>query len=377
MTQISTENDNRMVWIRNLERLYKSSKGAYYYEFEIASESRIIGLLNYKNGKIMCSLFSIEKDENGLYHYLLRVKYPKISGSYNEKADKKGYYFKDGAPGELIALFSLYFQCRFYLTATYQGELTSRGMKIKFENKFLYRKVGSTLIHPKIFSDTGKNFAKGLPEFLDLVKKLNKGKHQNFILACYHYLRALRDVGVDNEMVFIRLVSAVETLSKEYELSKRDNPLSMGNFNNLFSGNSLSEKQLEQLKQILKVDGDGKIKIDKSKKKFVKFIDDFSRGSLRGGNWKAKSLKIILKKLPEVLDTIYDARSNYLHNGESMYLSEVMYGAANWDTDPSMGMTIGNRKFSPAQKLPYAYWFENVVRRCLLNYLQKNGNRRG
>src|SRR3989338_8449866 len=133
---MTKQNDNRMAWIRNLERLSKSSKGAYYSEFEIASECRIVGPLNYKGGKIRCSPFSMDKDMNGLYHYLLSIKYPQYSGSYNEKADKKGYYFKEGEIGELLALFSLHFQRRFYLVATYQGELTSKSVKTKFENNF-------------------------------------------------------------------------------------------------------------------------------------------------------------------------------------------------------------------------------------------------
>ena len=358
-----------MAWIRNLGRLSKSSRGAYYSEFEIASECRITGLLNYKKGKIRCGLFSMEKNESGLYRYLLLVKYPKYSGSYNEGADKKGYYFKGGELGELLVLFSLYFQCRFYLVATYQGELTSRGIKTKFENNFLYKKVVNEVIHPKIFSESGRSFSKGLSEFLDLVRKLNNGKHQGFILACYHYARALKEVGVDSEMVFIRLVSAIETLSKKYKLNKADNPLYGEKFSGLFSGHSLPSEQMKQLKEILKVGRKGNIQIEKSKRKFVKFVEDFSKGSLRGGNWKAKHVKITRENLPKVLAAIYDARSSYLHDGEPMYLSQFMHGAAKWDTDPSLGMIIDNRKFLPSQKLPYTYWFENVVRSCLLNYL--------
>jgi hypothetical protein len=359
-----------MAWIRNMKRLVKSGKGSYCNEFEIASECRIAGILNYKHGKIMCSFFSVEKDEKGLYHYLLRVKYPKYSGSYNKQADKKGYYFKEGELGELLALFSLYFQCRFYLVATYTGEMTNKGLRNKSENEFLYKKIPNEAIHPIIFSESGGNFSKGLAEFLDSVKKLDKKKHQGFILACYHYARALKEVGVDNEMIFIRLVSAIETLSKKFNLSKADNPLNMKTFDNLFSKCSLSEDELKQIKDILKVDGTGKIQIEKSSRKFIKFIERFSKGALRGGNWKAKHLKITREKLPKILTAIYNARSNYLHNGERMYLSDLVRGTANWDTDPSMGMTIDNRNFSASQKLPYTYWFENVVRCCLLNYLK-------
>ena len=48
--------------------------------------------------------------------------------------------------------------------------------------------------------------------------------------------------------------------------------------------------------------------------------------------------------------------SNYLHNGEAMYLSQFMSNPRGWDTDPSLGMIIDNRKFTQSKKLPYTFW---------------------
>ena len=365
------KNDNRMSWIRNAEKLSASPDGGYYCEYEFVSECRITGLLDYENGKLICGLFTLEEDRNGLYHYLLRIQYPKFEGGYNEKADKKGYYFKDGIIGELLSLFSLYFQCRFYIVAIYQGELTNRSIKIKMEQEFSYKKIPKG-IHPKIFSEDNKNFAVGLSDFLDSVRKLDSQKHQRFILACHHYARSLKEVGRDSEMVFIRLVSAIEILSGAYKLRKKDNPLNGEKFSVMFNDTSLTKEQAKQLKEILKVNGQGKIQIGKSKQKFINFVKAHSTGCLKGGNWKAKHVRITRQNLPDVLTTIYDARSRYLHSGEPMYLSQFMHGAGKWDTDPSLGMMIDNRKFPSAHKLPYTYWFENLVRHCLLNYLKSN-----
>ena len=364
---MATQNNNKMAWIRNIDKLSKSSKGSYYYEYEIATECHIGGVLNYRSGKIMCGGYSMEKDKNGLYHYLLRIKYPKYDSNYNDKADKKGYYFKDGMLGELLSLFSLFFQCRFYLISTSHGELTSRGLRIKIEHDFIYKPTNK-VVHPKIFSNSGRNFTGKLSEFLNLIKRLDEKKHQNFILACYHYTKALKEVGIDSEMVFIRLVSAIEALSKYYKLNKKDNPLDGKNFKDLFGSSSMITEQESQLKEILKVSSGGLIQIEKSKRKFIEFICENSKGCLRGGNWKAKCLKIIRKELPKIIATIYDARSNYLHNGEPMFLSQFMSNPREWDTDPSLGMIIDNRKFPASQKLPYTYWFENIVRCCLINY---------
>ncbi|RJP28451.1 MAG: hypothetical protein C4527_12055 [Candidatus Omnitrophota bacterium] len=360
--------DNRMAWIRNLEKLSEYENDSYFLEYEIATETHIPGIFNYNNGKIVCAGFSYEKDINGLQHYLIRIKIPKHEEPYyNQVANKKGYYFSGGIIGELMSLFSVFFQCRFYLIASYWGELTNQTIKIKKENNFTYINC-SKEIHPKIFDDRNRNFAIGLTDFLDSIKKLNVDKHQSYALACYHYARSLKEVGIDSEMLFIRLVSSIETLSESFPLNKKDNPLEGEIFSQLFNECDLSDAQRKQLKQILNVSRE-RIKIYKSKQRFVKFIEKYSKGYLRGGNWKAKQLKIARKDIPKELSKIYDARSSYLHKGEPMYLSQFMRNPRNWDKDPSLGMIVDNKRFSAKEKLPYSYWFEDIVRFCLLKYL--------
>ena len=83
-------------------------------------------------------------------------------------------------------------------------------------------------------------------------------------------------------------------------------------------------------------------------------------------------MKIKKGDLPKVLTAIYNARSAYLHAAEPMYLSIPIKGGERWDADPTLGMTIDNREFSADQKLPYAYFFDGLVRHCLLNYLKAN-----
>lgn len=107
--------DNRMEWIRNVEKLDSQSTSIYTAEYELASEAYIPGILDYENGSILCGGMTFNPDPKGYYKYLLKIKYP-----YNDKkfrvldANKKGYLFKEGIPGELISLLSLFFQCRFF-----------------------------------------------------------------------------------------------------------------------------------------------------------------------------------------------------------------------------------------------------------------------
>jgi len=117
--------------------------------------------------------------------------------------------------------------------------------------------------------------------------------------------------------------------------------------------------------------------VRKSRKKFVRFIETHSSGFFKGGNFKAKHLKIKRAKLGKVLNVIYTARSKYLHAGGPMFLSQPIKGGEKWDTDPTSGMIVDNRSFALSQKLPYTYFFEGLVRQCLVNYLGANSSTQG
>lgn len=357
---MSGKNDNRMRIFRNLDKLSKQDVKTNIVEYEIATECHISGIFDYDDGAILCGILAAEKCQDGLYHYWMKVKYASNEYPYyNAKASSKGYYFKGGVLGELLALFSLHFRCRFYLITTFRGELTNRMLKQKMEERIIY-KACNPKIHPPIFSFENRNFATGLAAFLDSIKILDQRYHQQFILASYHYARSLKEIGVDSEMIFIRLVSAIEALTKYIELNRKIDSFSRRKFDDVVSGCTLSEKEKNQLEKIFEV--------RKSKARFLCFIDRYSKGYLRGGNYKAKHCKITRKKLPGVLNAIYDARSAYLHNGEPMYLSQPMHGGEKWDTDPSMGAIIDNRTISASKKLPHTYFFEGLVRQCLINF---------
>jgi hypothetical protein len=202
-------NDNRMAWIRNLEVL---ASGGHHYtvEFELGSEVRICGVLDYADGRIICAPMSTGKSRDGLWLYNLILRFPSGPHEHNRKANEKGYYFKDGIVGELLALMSVFFRCRFYLISSrYVPEDLKRGMPIKTGFPF-FRVECNPGIHPPVFQESGRNLAEGFKEFLEVAKRLDEKLHQKFALACHHYARSVKEIGVDPEMVFIRLVSVLK-----------------------------------------------------------------------------------------------------------------------------------------------------------------------
>jgi len=352
-----------MDWIRNIDKLNKCDTKSYYVEYEIGSEVYIPGLLNYMEGKILCGPMTFNKDHRGLYKYALKVKFQRFECKFDyERAFKKGYLLKEGIPGEILALFSFYFQTRFYLLATFLEELSHKGLKNKLEYNPIYRPYFLTF-DPKLYPDGKRNFAKGLPGFLDRITRIPEKYHQQLILAFHHYSMALKEFGVNEEMVFIRLVSAIEALSKWVQL-KKDDDLFMGkNFQDLVKFELLSNNERSELKNLFKT--------RKSKLKFKQFVEQYSKGFFKGGNYKAPHTHIKKKDLSKTLSAIYDSRSDYLHKGETMYLSQPIRGGEKWDTDPSFGMIIDNRRFPARKKLPYGSYFQRLVRHCLLEFIKK------
>lgn len=358
--------DNRMEWIRNVERLKNESTSTYTAEYELASESYIPGVLDYENGSILCGLMTFQKDPKGYFKYLLKIKY-----SYNDVPirvqdfNKKGYLFQDGIPGEIISLLSLFFQCRFFLLSAYTGDLTSTGLKLKTEYS---PQLGFCRPHfdPDTFPDQKRNFSIGLGEFLDKLQQIDVAYHQDVILGSYNYSRALREFGIDEEMVFIRLVSAIEAFSKRVELNKIEDLFKGVNLDDILKTNALPNDERTELKKIFNA--------RKAKTKFKAFIELYSKGFFKGGNFKATHVRIKKSELSTALNAIYDGRSGYLHRGEVLYLSRPMRGGQKWDTDPTVGMIIGNRRFSSKMKLPYSSWFQRLVRHCIMQFIEKQPN---
>jgi hypothetical protein len=129
-------NDNRMGWIRNLEAL-ASGGPTYTAEYELGSECSLPGLLDYGDGRIICAPMSTEKSQKGLWLYNLVLTFPLGPQDHMQsirEADTKGYYFKDGILGELLALLSFFFRCRFYLISSrLPPENPRAGMTIKVD----------------------------------------------------------------------------------------------------------------------------------------------------------------------------------------------------------------------------------------------------
>ncbi len=356
--------DNRMQWILKLDELGQAGGSPVYFtEYEICSEVRIPGVFTYEYGMFECALYQ-EVDDNYLYTYLLKVKHIENVFEYNkDNYSKDGYYFKEGLIGEIIALFSFYFQARFYLKATITGSMTSHSCRRRLERKFLYKKIDDdlTCLNLEMFSDQGRNWCKdpGLTNFLDSIRAIDQKYHQGLIRSLHWYSEAIKEIGVDHELFFIKMVSAVEAL---VDISETEI-------------DGLTRKLID-FKVYLTTDEQGQIdnwiKNRKIRKRFVDIIEKYSNGFTGACPEQASHCYIAKDKIATYVRRIYDARSAYLHAGNPMFLSMDMRGGGvkMWDLDPCMGKSMDRKEIFEKEKLPRTRWFERIVNYSLKSFIQ-------
>ncbi len=351
--------DNPMYWLQNLERL-GAGVDSTLVEYELASESEIEGVLDYANGAVLCARLSLEPDRRGLYSYLLRVRLANLERSPGlPTASPRGYVLRDGIVGELVAILSIVLESRFFLRSYASGDLSTTGIKLRHEYPLLHR-VCSTDTDPILFAPRRRQFHKGLGDFMTHLARVDPKYHQSLIFAYHHYAKALREVGIDDELVYVRLVSAIEAVSGTTKVPAGRDVFSCRPLEDILCTARLSPEEREEAEKIFNA--------RLSKCRFVTFLMKHCTGFFKGGAWKAPHTRVKRADLQRIASAIYDGRSAYLHTGEPMFISMRIRGEHRWHTDPGGDMVLGGRRFASKKKLPYPYFFHQLVRHCLLRY---------
>lgn len=351
--------DNRMGWIRNLEEIWRAKK-KYFVDFEIQSEKHLSGILKYRRGHILCGPIVEDVPNDGLFRYQLRIQFRETH--LKDKKDrieptKNGYYFLDGIGGEMAVLFSLYYRSRFYIVHSTYGELTHRSLPARTKWKYVYKKVNKKR-NPYLFVH-GRLHA--FPIFLDKLKKLPEEYHHAFIKAANNYSEALKYLSIDEEIAYIKLVSAVEVLAKARFAVLPENQ-DVKNIQKVYDAIDKEVKKTSDRNDLKNL-----LNVRFSKRRFLLFVNMYSKGYFKGGRINSR-LRLTRKNLDKSLNNIYLNRSIYLHEGENMYISKKFPGSNDKsDFDGSLSMNIDNRKF--VKQLPLPESFEKLVRHCLLKFL--------
>jgi hypothetical protein len=353
--------DNRMRFIRLLEG---TEPREFCTEFEFASETRIAGQLDYSNGDLILRFLTFEPNRDGLLKYTLSIREAAAYRLPVTQGSDDGYYFGGSLVDEILSLASLFLRSRIFVIASVVRSIGGPPMT-KYEYDFSY-------IQPQrqadrhLFDASLRNFVP-LGEFLNEVRKLPEAFHHRFGNSARLYALALREIGVNDQLAYIHLVSAIEILSQDQALPIQRDPL---------------QEVMDKIKALLdeeksrpeaKAELGNLFKHRKSLARFIAFVSEHSQSSvIEKPQTGFLEYKIYRDTLPDALKRIYTARSNFLHAGAAMYLSDPRKVPPECDYDFSAGQTIDNRKFPEEEKLPNISFFESLVRNCLLEYLKRN-----
>lgn len=348
-----------MQWVRHLAA-FEAGEPTTVVHADVASEARVTGILNIGSEFLLVGPSTTQRDIDGLYKYDMLVRVPN-GGSY-EPGTRRGYAIQGDCVDEIAALLSLHLQARFYVLSTREGNLSAMGMSRRVERHNTRGQYG-VAVDATVFSNEVRVLDAMTGELFRRVRHLPAQEHLSVALAVTHYAAALRELGVDHDMVFVRLVSAVEAIAAHEEVT---DSLSGYSLADLIRADALDQEMLDDLELALS-----------ARKGRLRFTSVLSRGGqsfLANEAREPAHTQVTPDNIADVVGAIYRARSAYLHEGTPMYHSTM--GGLNpaWHTDPSVGIQIDQRTFRAKDKLPKASFFHRLVRHCVLEHINERAS---
>ncbi len=372
--------DNRMrciTYVKELEGYEVPADdffAGYATEYEYFSDSRICGL--FKIGEkhpITFRMIESEKNEFGYYRYLLRIPTiinPTLLGKmtneeYSAKvlnnfdsARKDGYYFKEGLAGELICIFAVCLRARFYLRN--QVSRNNTGVSTKITHPIFLPNTVSE--YKSIFDDKKKNLTSDLVPFFQKVMNLPDKGHFNIIHAFREYHEALKNIGIDHDIAYLKFVVAIEgiaSIEKGRSSFKEDFPE--------YIDVLVDKEKLSQINTMWENRGSFKSVVSFFEKYLLKENAEFTKTMFT--NEKGESQIIPLKK---TVDRIYVARSKYVHEGLQMLISMNSFDDSAYEA--ISGGVRDRKKISISELLPVISYFDLMVNNSLIAYVENNCN---
>lgn len=351
---ISMVEDRRMFFIRNREVLLKEKVKGHVYEYELTTDAKILGYYTYDPYGFCIWEFADKRDGEERKLILRTEQY---TASWHLESDSPEYYHGGDIPEELVALASLFLRRKIKL-----------GPIVRMNDFPKLIGITRRWIDRDLIEDVSN--LKDLIKWLELVERLDIKYHYKFILATRLYHRAILDIETQPDVAYLNLISAIEVLSNEFELDDvLENLKDNLDIELLDEIRSLDEPDLQKEFEIALLK-----RINKRPQQFVKFIlkyimddDEFWTYEKRPKYWK-----ITPKVLPELLERVYQQRSNFLHDGVP-FQPDIFHPPA-LKTEINIGKALQDRgkKWTSEEFIPYPHFFERLINHVLKNFLKKN-----
>ena len=346
------QNKKKLHFVKNIEDTKHEKANCTTFEYEVISDSNIIGNLEY--GPYSFSMWEFSDKKEGEERKLCLSITSKRFDSENlniDDAKRKGFYHGGGIAEEIISLASLIFRRRLKLGPV--TRIDNRPSLYLRENDFLDKQL-----------ITGDSNLGSLFDWLKFVEGLNAKYDLSFILAVRLYHKSLLLIDEEPDLAYLNLISAIEVLCQDtdigevtlYDVDKRLASLVYALEDNV--KNEIERSILKREKFI--------------KRRFVKFILDYIEDSFWSEVERPALGKINPSDLQEYLERIYDQRSRTLHSGEPFppfIFRAPMHGA---EIEFAFSLIIGEKKWEQKDYIPYPHFFERLVNHVIKNFLKRN-----
>jgi len=348
---MADQSERRLYTIRNAEAYSQgeSKKDQTVYEYEVFTEVPIIG--EFVFGPVSLSTWDTEAPPLGSRRSLvLRLADCLDIKSRPAKPTKGGFYHGFDLPTEFCTLATVLLRRRVLL-----------GPVLRIDDEAIRY---SSQPHPQNPYLTKGEIDPGLltSRFEDLLR-LPFEYHEAFILACRMYQEAIMAIDDKPDIAYLLLVSAVEVFVAKFMPRTSEDELSTDLVQALAKCDPEPRKIL--LRRILELDRG-------ISRNFVSFVtahvaDDFW---LQSPKISADQGRVSREELPELLKRIYNQRSKTLHEAEPFPPNVLAPPNNDTEIDRRPEITVGQRKWTQPQFVPYVRFFERLVQHVLVTFLK-------
>lgn len=339
-----------MFYVRNKERLASAGGEERSSEYEVICDSHIVGELRY--GPYYFTIWEFDRKEAGEERLLcLRIREAVLPEGQElwRSATKTGLYHGGGIPAELVAL-----ACVFLRRTLRLGRL----VRMDDSPRMFSQTFGGT----PHYLERGEANLGQMGDWLNLVECLKPELHEPFILAARLYQQALELLGSKADLAYLNLVSAIEVLAQDFEITKP----SVEEFDPTL-GRLLAQVADEGLRQQL---ASSFLKRERFiQRRFVSFVLAHISADFWTEPGRPTLGLISPEGLPGLLKKVYEQRSRTLHSGEPF---PPAITSVEEELPVGLSMSIGERKWDRPDFIPCIPFFERLVNHVLKHFVLKN-----
>lgn len=339
------EEDNRMLFVRNMEYLGEQNIDYSDIEREVKTDAHIVGDFEY--GPYTFAIWEFGYKNPGEERKLI-IKYREAK--LDRLATRSGFYHGGGIADELVILSSLILRRRFIL-----------GSIVRIDNcPIMFNHRDGMWIDKQLID--GESNLQELTGWFDRINKLEEAMHQKLILAAKFYHKAIEIIEDQPDIAYLHLVSAIEILCQDTDIGN----IQIMDYDPHLSDliNKIEDKELKNAIEKTLIKRERFIS-----RRFVRFILDHIDESFWSDGLRPQFGKVDPEELQLYLKRIYHQRSKTLHTGELFPPSVFRNPLQDSEVDPSIAIMAGDKKWEAKDYIPNPYFFERLVNHVLKNYI--------